>query len=197
MAKTKKVKVKKKPPVILILLLIICIVPCAILGAVLFQSLEDSSKPVVGSRYEESLDPAISEDQLTQVKTALEGFDGVESIEVNLKTARLAILINTKDDMSKDGIKSLIQNAYKKVNEILPTGTYFTNKELFNETKNETIIVKMYDLQIDAYNVVEGDKQIHYVVSKTGAQEKELLQLVSSAKDKEVANEVLNQNKGE
>lgn len=197
MAKTKKVKVKKKPPVILVLMLIILIVPCAILGAILFQSLEDSSKPVVGTRYETSLDPAIQEEQLTQIQTALEGFDGVEKIEVNLKTARLAILINTKDDMNKDGIQNTIKQAYKKVNEILPTGTYFTNKELINETTNETTLVKMYDLQIDAYNVVEGDNQIHYVMSKTGAQEKELLQLVSSPKDKEVSNEVMNQNKGE
>ena len=192
-----KIKIKKKPPVILILLLIIILVPCTILGAVLLQSLEDSSKPVVGSRYEESLDPAITEEQLTQVQTALEGFDGVEKIEVNLKTARLAILINTKDDMNNDGIKKIIQQAYAKVNEILPVGTYFTNKELINETTNETSIVKMYDLQIDAYNVVEGDNQIHYVVSKTGAQEEELLQLISSPKDKEVANDVMNQNKGE
>ena len=197
MAKTKKVKVKKKPPVILVLMLIILIVPCAILGAILFQSLEDSSKPVVGNRYETSLDPAIQEEQLTQIQTALEGFDGVEKIEVNLKTARLAILINTKDDMNKDGIQNTIKQAYKKVKEILPTGTYFTNKELINDTTNETTIVKMYDLQIDAYNVVEGDNQIHYVMSKTGAQEKELLQLVSSPKDKEVSNEVMNQNKGE
>ena len=197
MAKTKKVKVKKKPPVILVLVLIILIVPCAILGAILIQSLEDSSKPVVGDRYEASLDPAITEDQLTQIQTALEGFDGVEKIEVNLKTARLAILINTTDDMSKDGIKSIIQKAYAKVNEILPTGTYFTNKELINETTNETTIVKMYDLQIDAYNVIEKENQIHYIVSKTGAQETELLQLVSSPKDKDVSNEVMNQNKGE
>lgn len=197
MAKTKKVKVKKKPPVILVLMLIILIVPCAILGAILFQSLEDSSKPVVGNRYETSLDPAIQEEQLTQIQTALEGFDGVEKIEVNLKTARLAILINTKDDMNKDGIQNTIKQVYNKVNEILPTGTYFTNKELINETTNETTIVKMYDLQIDAYNVIEGDNQIHYVMSKTGAQEKELLQLVSSPKDKEVSNEVMNQNKGE
>ena len=197
MAKAKKVKVKKKPPVILVLVLIILIVPCAILGAILLQSLEDSSKPVVGNRYETSLDPAITEEQLTQIQTALEGFDGVEKIEVNLKTARLAILINTTDEMSQDGVQNIIQQAYSKVNDIVPIGTYFTNKELINDTTNETTIVKMYDLQIDAYNVVEGENQIHYVVSKTGAQENELLQLISSPKDKEVSDEVLNQNKGE
>lgn len=197
MAKTKKIKVKKKPPVILVLLLTICIIPCAILGAVLFQSLEDSSKPVVGSRYEGALDPAITEDQLTQIKTTLEGFSGVESVEVNLKTARLAVLINTNDDVNRDGIKNIIQQAYTKLNEILPVGTYFTNRTLFDEVKNETTTVKMYDLQIDAYNVVEGDNQIHYVVSKTGAQKTENLQLVSSPKDSNVANDVMNQNKGE
>ena len=195
MAKTKNKN--KKPHVVLVLVLLVLLIPTILLGSILYDTLEDSSKPVVGERYENELDPAITEDQLTQIKTTLEGFVGVESIEVNLKTARVAILINTNDDVGHDGIKNIIQQAYIKVNEVLPVGTYFTNRELFDETKNDTTIVKMYDLQIDAYNVVEGDNQIHYVVSKTGAQKTELLQCVSSAKDSEVANDVLNQNKGE
>ena len=57
----------------------------------------------------------------------------------------------------------------------------------------------MNDLQIDAYNVVSGENQIHYVLTKTGASEDEVIQLVSSPKDKDVANDVLSQGeeKGE
>ncbi|MGN1344482.1 MAG: hypothetical protein ACI4U3_07870 [Traorella sp.] len=191
MAKTKK-QGNKKPHIVLVLLLIILIIPVTLLGAILYSSLEDSSKPVVGTRYENQLDPQITQENLTMLEEALKEFDGVEKVEVNLKTARLSILLNTNDDTSKDGIKKIIQQAYAKVNDILPIETYFTN-----HYEEDGSYVKMYDLQIDAYNVVEEENQIHYIITKTGAQEEELLQLVSSAKDKDVANEVLNQDKGE
>ena len=89
--------------------------------------------------------------------------------------------------------KNIVKTAYKKVNEVLPIDTYFTNK-IDGDT-----VTKMYDLQIDAYNVISGEKQIHYILTKTGSSEDEVIQLVSSPKDKEVANDVLSQGeeKGE
>ena len=151
MAKTKKIKVKKKPPVILVLLLTICIIPCAILGAVLFQSLEDSSKPVVGSRYEGALDPAITEDQLTQIKTTLEGFSGVESVEVNLKTARLAVLINTNDDVNRDGIYlagggSLINGMDKLISEYTGTAVHTLEDPTHSVVRGAAIALRKPEL---------------------------------------------------
>lgn len=188
MAKT--TKVKKKPHIVLGLVIIILVIPAILLAAILISTLEDSSKPVVGSRYESELDPAITEEDITTLEKTLT-FENVDKVEVNFKSARVSILIDTKDDLSKDSIKSITKEAFKKVNEVLPIETYFTN-----QVEEETI-TKMYDLQIDAYNVLEGDNQIHYVLNKTGAQEDEILQLISSAKDKEVANEVLSQKEGE
>ena len=107
MAKTKN-QGKKKPHIVLGLVIIILIIPITLLCAILYSSFEDSSKPVVGSRYENQLDPAITSENITTIETVLKEFDGVENVEVNLKTARLSILIDTKDDTGKDGIKKLI-----------------------------------------------------------------------------------------
>jgi flagellar basal body-associated protein FliL len=185
-----KTNVKKKPHIVLGLVIVILFIRIVILAAILVSSLEDSSQPVVGSRYQNELDPAITEENITSLENALV-FDGTDSIQVNFKTARVAILIDTNDDMSADSINNLIQQAYAKVNEVLPIETYFTNR---SDGEN---YVKMYDLQIDAYNVISGDNQIHYVLTKTGAQDEPLLELVSSPKNEEVANDVQNQNANE
>lgn len=187
-----KTKVKKKPHIVLGLVIVVLLIPLAILAAILFSSLEDSSQPVVGKRYQNELNPAITQENIDALESSLT-LDGVESIQINFKTARVAILIDTNDDFTADGISSIIQKAYAKVNEVLPVETYFTNRV------EDDSIIKMYDLQIDAYNVIEGENQIHYVLTKTGAQEEPLLQLVSSPKNKEVSNSVQNQNtdKGE
>ena len=185
-----KTSVKKKPHIVLGLVIVILFIPIVILAAILVSSLEDSSQPVVGSRYQNELDPAITEENITSLENALV-FDGTDSVQVNFKTARVAILIDTNDDMSADSINNLIQQAYAKVNEVLPIETYFTNR---SDGEN---YVKMYDLQIDAYNVISGDNQIHYVLTKTGAQDEPLLELVSSPKNEEVANDVQNQNANE
>ena len=182
-----KIKVKKKPHIVLGLVIVVLLIPLAILAAILLSSLEDSSQPVVGKRYQNELEPAITQENIDALQNSLT-FDGVESIQVNFKTARVAILLNMSDEITAEGISSVIQQAYAKVNEVLPIETYFTNRE-----ENDSII-KMYDLQIDAYNVISGDNQIHYVLTKTGSQEAPLLQLVSSPKNEEVSNSVQNQN---
>lgn len=179
---------KKKPHIVLVLVIILLLIPLAILAAILLSSLEDSSQPVVGKRYKNELDPAITEENIAKLEEVLT-FDGVDSVQINFKTARVAILIDVADDANAKTIKAKMNDAYKKVNEVLPIKTYFTNKY----TEDETII-KMYDLQIDAFNVISGDNQIHYVLTKTGASKKESVSLVSSAKNKEVSKEVLSQN---
>ena len=185
MAKTKNKN--KKPHVVLGIVLIILLIPTILLGAILYSTLEDSSKPVIGQRYENELDPAITEENIKSLENTLT-FDNAEKVEINFKSARISILIDMKDDASKDTIKKTVTTAFEKVNEVLPIDTYFTNK-----VDGETT-TKMYDLQIDAYNVVSGDEQIHYALTKTGASEDEIIQLVSSPKDKDVANDVMSQN---
>ncbi len=182
--------VKKKPHFVLGLVIIVLLIPLMIVAAVLLSTLEDSSKPVIGHRYQNELDPAITDEQIAQLKESLV-FEGTDNVQVNFKSARVAILIDVNDTMGSDGINKILSQAYDKVNAVLPIETYFTN-----HTVNDTN-VKMYDLQIDVYNVIEGDNQIHVILNKTGAQEKPLTQIVSTPKNPEVSESVQNQNKGE
>lgn len=182
---------KKKPHIVLVLVILVLLVPVLILGAVVLSSLEDSSKPVVGHRYENELDPAITEENIQALENALV-FEGVDAVQVNFKTARVAILIDAADDASAAKIESLINQAYAKVNEILPIDTYFTNKVIDKEN-----YTKMYDLQIDGYNILSGEGQIHYVLTKTGASDGPKTEIVSSPKNESVSNSVLSQNEDE
>lgn len=179
-------KKAKKSHIVLVLAVIILIIPCIILGAVVVSSLDDSSKPVVGHRFDHSLDPKITEENITALKETLV-YNENENVEVNLKSARLSILINVKDECNEDQIAAIVNDAYAKVDGVLPVATYFTNQVEPN--------VKMYDLQIDVYNFVEGEGKIHYIITKTGAGVQPVTDVVSSPKNADVANAALTQPK--
>ena len=114
---------------------IVILIPVLLLGWIYLSAKESSGSPTVGSRFDNSLNPAITEEQLDKVKSAMK-LDGVESVEVNLISATLRINIDTKDDASSAKVKSIMNEAYDKVNDILPIKKYFTN----NDSD------KMYDL---------------------------------------------------
>lgn len=180
----------KKPNYLLWVTIIIIVIPCLILMYIFIGSRESSSTPVEGTRFKNALDPKITEEDLKALESSLK-LDGAEAIEINLKSATLRININAKDDLSQKEIKKLITDAYKKVDEKLPVNTYFTNKE------NGEKVVKMYDLEISAYNYIpkkEEDKkgQIHLSRVKNSSAEKPVDDVLSSPKDKQSAEEILN-----
>lgn len=160
-----------------------------VLAYILISSIEKTGEPVIGNRFDDELDPAITSEQVTKVKELL-NFEQVENVEVNLKAATLRITMNVKDDTSEESIKNILNESYNKVNETLPVETYFTNKEN----------VKMYDLEIHVYNVIPDEtttiSQIHYVRTKTGGAETYTDNVDSRAKDENLANTLLNPNKG-
>ena len=180
----------KKPNYLLWVTIIIIAIPCLILMYIFIGSRESSSTPVEGTRFKNALDPKITEEDLKALESSLK-FDNAEAIEINLKSATLRININAKDDLSQKAIKKLITDTYKKVDEKLPVKTYFTNKE------NGDNVVKMYDLEISAYNYIpekEEDKkgQIHLSRVKNSSAEKPVDDVLSSPRDKQSAEEILN-----
>lgn len=192
----KKLKLKKKvknsnekPNYVLWTGIIIILIPLVVLAYILISSIEKTGEPVIGNRFDDELDPAITSEQVTKVKELL-NFEQVENVEVNLKAATLRITMNVKDDTSEESIKNILNESYNKVNETLPVETYFTNKEN----------VKMYDLEIHVYNVIPDEtttiSQIHYVRTKTGGAETYTDNVDSRAKDENLANTLLNPNKG-
>ena len=95
--------------------------------------------PTVGSRFDNSLDPAITEEQLTKVKDALK-FDGAENVEVNLKSATLRITIDLDDKAGSSKVKSVLNDAYDKVVKILPVKTYFTLSSARNKKQANKLL---------------------------------------------------------
>lgn len=168
----------------------VIVIPCLIILYIIIGSRENSRNPVTGDRFDDSLDPAITEKDLSALTESLK-FDQADKVEITLKSATLRVNIDTKDDLSQAEIKQLIDLAYDKVNEKLPIDTYFTNK------KNGDTIMKMYDLQISAYNMIpEADAktdttQIHLSRTKNAAAEKPVDDVLSSPKDEQSAEEIL------
>ncbi|MGL5978998.1 MAG: hypothetical protein ACRCZJ_08395 [Erysipelotrichaceae bacterium] len=179
-----KIKKKKKPNYILIVGLIVIFIPVIFLGVILLGSLEKKGEPVVENRFNSQLDPAITEEQIASLNQIT--IEGMESISVNLKTGTVRVLVDMKDDATADEIEAARTEVVSKIKEQLPIETYFTN----------TATVKMYDLEVNVFNYIANDENrdgyLHYAYTKTGAAEKGSNNTISSPRDKDVANELLN-----
>ena len=183
---SKKKKTNKRSNILYWIAGIVILIPCILLAYIYFGAKENSGKPTVGNRFDNSLNPAITEEQLTKLKSTLK-FDGVDNIEVNLISATLRINIDTKDDADSGTVKSLMNEAYDDVDEVLPIKTYFTNND-----KSE----KMYDLEVHVYNYIpdeshSSDDQIYMIKTKTSAAKKANVSTPSSPKNKKVAEKLL------
>ena len=169
----------------------VVLIPTIFVGVVVMTSTENQGEPVTGVRFsEEDLNPAITEEQITQVQEAMT-FDYVESVEVNLKSATLRVNINLEDQVDEadqDLVENIAQDAYDAVNEILPIDTYFSQKE----------DGKMYDLSINVYNYSSFDEEhtedhwIYVCLTKTSASQESVVDVPSVARDLDTAEAVMN-----
>ena len=50
----------------------------------------------------------------------------------------------------------------------------------------------MYDLEIHTYNVVSGENQIYYVLTKTGGAETYIIDVLTSPKNQSISDSILN-----
>ena len=170
----------------------VIVIPLLIVGIVVMTSTENAGQPVVGSRFSENdLNPAITDDEIAKVKTAMEELDYVEGVEINLKSATLRINIDLEDQVDESDqayVEELVENAYAAVDEVLPVKTYFTQQE----------DGKMYDLSINAYNYASFDDThtkehwIYVCLTKTSASEKRVIDVLSAARDEDTADAVMN-----
>lgn len=182
-----KKNTKKSSKVLITIAIIVLLIPLLLLGYIYFGAKENSGKPVTGSRFDNSLDPSITNEEIDKVKSALK-FDGVEKVEVNLTSATLRITLDASDDIDQNTLENLLNEAYDKVNDILPVKTYFTNKDK----------TKMYDLDIHAYNFIpddthKEDDQIYLELVKNAANKKKVVDNITTPKNEEQANELLKQ----
>ena len=170
----------------------VILIPTILVGVVVMTSTENSGTSVVGSRFSETdLNPAITDDQITQIEAAMKELDYAESVEVNLKSATLRINIDLDDivdEVDEELVKKLASQAYDKVDAILPVETYFTQQS----------DAKMYDLSINVYNYSSFDEEhtedhwIYVCLTKTSASEKSVVDVLSVPRDEETAEAVMN-----
>lgn len=184
-SKSKK-QLKKGNQILYIIAMVVIALPLLLLAFIYFATKENAGAPTFGDRFDASLDPEITEELLDQVETSL-AYEDAESVEINLKSATLRITFNMKDDTGSDRISAVLKDAYKKVNEILPVETYFTNKES----------MKMYDLDIHAYNFIPQDDNtegwVYKELIKNAASEKAITDTLSAPRDKETSDILLGQ----
>ncbi len=184
--KKKSSKGKRKlsvSSIILIVGLVVILIPVLILGYILISASMNTGKPINGDRFVNDLDPAITGDQLKQIETAVSAITGVDEADAVLKTATLRVYADLEDSASAEEVLSKAETVYAAVTDVLSEQTYFTS----TETK------KMYDLEVHVYNSLDkkdGEDFNYAVMLKTAMMEKASCQLVSEAKDPDLAQEL-------
>ncbi|MGM9947389.1 hypothetical protein [Floccifex sp.] len=165
--------------------IIIIAIPCAIVAYVLLTSIGGQNKPVTGDRFgKEDLNPEISSSMIKDIESQLASIDGVENIEVNLKSATLRISLDIVDDANSEKASSICESAYSIVDSICPISTYFTNTE----------DGKMYDLEIASFTYIVDDAhpvegQVYIQLTKTGAGSK-VIDNMNAAKNQSIVDQI-------
>lgn len=191
MAKMKRKRVASNKPTgqghkLVWFTVIIIMIPVVIVGYVLLASLGGQNRPVEGSRFsKKDLDPAITDDNISTLESALSNIENVEKVSVNLLSATLRVHIDLIDSATDDVASAAINSAYSVINEQLPIDTYFTNKDGS----------KMYDLEIDSYNYLIDDTHTadgwtYLKLTKTGASDGPVTDNMTVAKDAELSNQL-------
>lgn len=188
----KKTTVKKKtiskihwPTVILILSLVLLSIPTVVIGKVLYDAFAATGTPLFGNRYDMDLNPAITEDQLTELKIKLSSEELVENVTATLISASLRISVDVRDDITLEQLTPLATTLYSHVVTVLPVETYFK----LNETS------KMYDLELHIFNGLglKDDESYKYLIFILNSiMEEPLIQLVSDPKNPEYVQDLYN-----
>lgn len=185
MSQTKKSKPKMRRSKVRIFIfvgIVIILIPFIILGVILIQASMSTGKPILGDRFKNDLNPAITSEQLKEISTKIKGQSNVDSVDVSLKTATLRVYVDVSDTSSEQQVMDMSKSAYQDVISILDVNTYFTQ----HDGK------EMYDIEIHAYNQDKNTEEnfIYVITNKNSSMEKEHSQVVSKALDPELAQQL-------
>lgn len=157
--------------------------PFLVFGYIIYRDSSQTGQPVVGSRNENQLNPAISKDQLSEIETGITD-ETIISKKVTLKSSTLRVYLEVDQSTSKKAIEELANNTYAVIIEVLPIETYFTS--LNNK--------KMYDLEVHLYNNAEdrdSEEFVYFEIIKSSSIEEFRSEFVSDVRDAEYREEVL------
>lgn len=183
---TKKVKKRKqnnKIKVVFWICLVLVVAPILVFGWLLVSAALDTGTPILGNRYKNDLDPAITKSQLEEIKSSTSNISGVESATVELATATLRIYADVEDSTDVDTCKTIAGQVYSAVTSVLDPSVYFSQHD----------DMKMYDLEVHVYTKVSSssDEDFNYVIeTKTSSMDEPMTQVVSEPIDAELAQQL-------
>lgn len=185
----KKKKYRTKNSIVTIIVFWVCLIlvllPVAYFGEIFYTSWKNTHSPVLGNRYEGDLDPAIQQSSLDTINDKVKGLEGVEDVEVTLKTGTVRVYANINDDATSDIATAKASEIYTLVSEELDPSVYFTKTE----------DKKMYDLEIHVFTLpektdAEGENFVYVIETKTSSMSEPQSQVVSVAKDEALAQQL-------
>ena len=184
-----KKKKMSKGGIVLLVGIVVILIPCLIFGGILISAALKTGKPVVGSRFDNDLEPSITNSDTKTIESNIKALSGVENCTIELKSAQYRVNVDVDDSFSDKQIESLIIDIYNEVNKVLPISTYFTSSDS----------EKMYDLAINVYNFIDedSDSMIYYLLTKNSKMDTYSLQCVSSAVDEDLAKDLRGETSSE
>ena len=100
-------KAPKKHNYLLWIALVVLIVPIVFFVYIVVDTSGKTGEPVVGNRFQNALDPAITEKDLSTVKNNLQ-IDNAVKTEVILKSATLRVYVQLPDQTSSDHVHAVV-----------------------------------------------------------------------------------------
>ena len=184
---TKKVKTRKqngKIKVIFWICLVLVVIPIAVFAWMIISAALDTGTPILGNRYKNDLDPAITKSELEEIKSATSNISGVQSASVELATATLRVYADIDDDASVESCKTIANEVYRAITSTLDANVYFSQHDG----------MKMYDLEVHVYNKMSkesNDDSFNYVIeTKTSLMDEPIAQVVSEPINAELAQQL-------
>lgn len=185
--KTKKIFKWSKANTLLTIGLILIMIPVTFFGVIIFQAYFESGKPINGDRIANERNVDIKQTDIDELDQSISNLSEVEDVVIILKVSTLRVYVDVKNDIAQSDYETLINAIYSKVNEVFPVDVYFSKADT----------MKQYDLEIHTYNVTEPSIEvdfIYYITNKNAAMLEQLTELVSQARNQELADELRGDN---
>lgn len=167
------------------LALVLFVLPFAVLGWILLGAALDTGSPILGDRYANDLNPAITKAQLDTIRNDVSKMSGVEKTDVELATGTLRVYADIEDTATVDTANAMADQIYGAVTSTLDPAVYFSQHD------NE----KMYDLEIHVYNYDDSkdrdsDSFVYVIDTKTSSMDAPAKQTMSEPVNAELAQQL-------
>lgn len=162
---------------------IVIVLPIVIWLWILISASLKVGTPILGDRYKNDLNPAITKQEMSTIKKDVTAIEGVKQVEVDLVTATLRVYADVEDVFKDDKVTEIAKSIYQKVLSVLDVNTYFSQHDN----------MKMYDLEIHVYNLEknrDSEDFAYVILTKTSSMESEMIQLVSQPIDAQLAQQL-------